>query len=172
MILIRCSFISVAWRDRFFQAPSFSRMHLLSQMNKGAEEARRLYENVAPGVRRANWNEAYASSGTMKMLASICEEHGYGQKQITFEALKELKDKMADFVTSGKGLPGLKERRRDLLIPGGCIVTGLMQAYDISLLNFSANALREGMLEFLVKNKKTIKTLQSANLPEARFAKL
>ena len=162
---------SVAWRDRFFQVPSFSRAHLLSQMDKGAEEASRLFESVAPGVRRANWNEAYASSGTMKMLASICEEHGYGQKQITFEALKELKDKMADFVTTGKGLPGLRERRRDLLLPGWCIVTGLMLAYDISLLNFSATALREGMFDFLVKNKKTIETLQSGNLPEVSFAK-
>ena len=162
---------SVAWRDRFFQVPSFSRAHLQSQMDKGAKEACKLFEKVAPGVRRANWNEAYASSGTMKMLASICEAHGYGQKQISLEALQQLKDKMADFVTTGEELPGLKERRRDLLLPGWCIVTGLMQAYDISLLNFSATALREGMLDFLVKNKKTIETLKSGNLPEVSFAK-
>ena len=162
---------SVAWRDRFFQVPSFSRMHLLSQMDRGAEEACRLYENIAPSVRRANWNDTYASSGTIKMLASICEEHGFGQKQISLEALKQLKDKMADFVTSGRELPGLKERRRDLLLPGWCIVTGLMQAYDISMLNFSGTALREGMLDFLVKNKKTIETLQSGNLPEVSLAK-
>ena len=48
---------------------------------------------------------------------------------------------------------------------------GLMQAFDVTELNFSATALREGMLEFLVKNKKTIKILQSADLPQVSFAK-
>ena len=162
---------SVAWRDRFFQAASFSHSHLSSQMEKGVEEARSVFMPISSGVKRASWSEAYASSGTTKMLASICQEHGYGNKRITLEALTELKDKMADFVATGKELPGLKERRRDLLLPGWCIVTGLMEAFGVSELKFSHTALREGMLDFLVKNEKTIKTLQSGDLPAVSFAK-
>ena len=107
----------------------------------------------------------------MKMLASICEEHGFGRRQISLEALNQLKEKMADFVTTGEELPGLKERRRELLLPGWCIASGLMRAFGVTELNFSATALREGMLDFLVKNKKTIKILQSGDLPEVSFAK-
>ena len=162
---------SVAWRDKFFQTASFSRSHLLLQMERGVEEASKLFHEVAPAVGRATWDQAYASSGTMKMLASICEEHGFGRGQISLEALNQLKEKMADFVTTGEELPGLKERRRELLLPGWCIARGLMHAFDVPELNFSATALREGMLGFLVKNKKTIKILQSGDLPQVSFAK-
>ena len=162
---------SVAWRDKFFQTASFSRSHLLMQMERGAEEAAKLFHGVAPGVSRATWDQAYASSGTMKMLASICEEHGFGKKQISLEALKQLKEKMADHVTTGEELPGLKERRRELLLPGWCIAKGLMQAFEVTEINFSATALREGMFDFLVKNKKTVKILQSGNLPRVSLAK-
>ena len=144
---------------------------MFSKMEKGATEATQLFNGIAAGVSRANWDQAYASSGTMKMLASICEEHGFGRRQISLEALNQLKDKMADFVTTGEELPGLKERRRELLLPGWCIARGLMQAFGVTELNFSATALREGMLDFLVKNKKTIKILQSGDLPEVSFAK-
>ena len=78
---------------------------------------------------------------------------------------------MAEFVTTGEELPGLKERRRELLLPGWCIAKGLMQAFGVTELNFSAADLREGMLDFLVKNKKTVKILESGNLPEVSFAK-
>ena len=162
---------SVAWRDKFFQTASFSRGHLLSQMERGVEEATLLFNKIAPDVSGATWDQAYASSGTMKMLASICEEHGFGEKQISLEALKQLKEKMADCATTGEELPGLKERRRELLLPGWCIARGLMQAFGVIELNFSATALREGMLDFIVKNKKTFKILQSGDLPEVSFAK-
>jgi len=162
---------SVAWRDKFFQTASFSQGHLLSQMEKGAKEATQLFNGIAAGVSRANWDQAYASSGTMKMLASICEEHGFGRRQISLKALNQLKEKMAEFVTTGEELPGLKERRRELLLPGWCIAKGLMQAFGVTELHFSATALREGMLDFLVKNKKTVKILESGNLPEVSFAK-
>ena len=146
-------------RDKFFQTASFSQGRLLSQMEKGAKEATQLFNATAAGVSRANWDQAYASSGMMKMLASICEEHGFGRRQISLKALNQLKEKMAEFVTTGEELPGLKERRRELLLPGWCIAKGLMQAFGVTELNFSATALREGMLDFLVKNKKTVKIL-------------
>ena len=46
-----------------------------------------------------------------------------------------------------------------------------MEAFGVSELKFSHTALREGMLDFLVKNEKTIKTLQSGDLPAVSFAK-
>ena len=41
-----------------------------------------------------------------------------------------------------------------------------MQAYSVDCINFSATALREGMLDFMVKNKKTLAVMQNSELPD------
>ena len=66
---------------------------------------------------------------------------------------------------------GLKDRRRNLLLPGWSVMTGLMESYKIDTMNFSATALREGMLDFMVKNEKTLKAMEENDLPEVSFAK-
>lgn len=162
---------SVAWRDRFFSDSGFSQIQLLEQMDRGSEQARNVFASVALGVRRAAWQEAYASSGTVKMLAYICEECGYGARQINKEAIYALREDLANVIATGKFIAGLNESRRDLLLPGWCILAALMETYEINMINFSATALREGMLDFMVKNEKTLKSMASSNLPEVSFAK-
>jgi exopolyphosphatase/pppGpp-phosphohydrolase len=46
-----------------------------------------------------------------------------------------------------------------------------MEAYGVQTIRFSATALREGMLDFMVKNKKTLQVMEQSNLPEVSFAK-
>jgi exopolyphosphatase/pppGpp-phosphohydrolase len=41
-----------------------------------------------------------------------------------------------------------------------------MRAYSVERVSFSATALREGMLDFMVKNKKTLAVMQSSDLPK------
>jgi hypothetical protein len=41
-----------------------------------------------------------------------------------------------------------------------------MQSYTVDRINFSAAAMREGMLDFMVKNKKTLAIMQNSQLPE------
>lgn len=162
---------SVSWRDRFFAEKNQSVASFLQQMDKGVQAAKEVFVTIAPAVNRANWEEAFASSGTMKMLAYICAAHGFGENQIQLEALYELKTKMAESIANNTELPGLKDRRRDLLLAGWCILLGLMETYRIKTINFSATALREGMLDFMVKNEKTIQAMESSGLPEVSFAK-
>jgi exopolyphosphatase/pppGpp-phosphohydrolase len=50
-------------------------------------------------------------------------------------------------------------------------MTGLMESYKIDTMNFSATALREGMLDFMVKNEKPLKAMEESDLPEVSFAK-
>ena len=57
------------------------------------------------------------------------------------------------------------------MLPGWCILVGLMESYKVETINFSATALREGMLDFMVKNEKTLQALESSQLPEVSFAK-
>jgi exopolyphosphatase/guanosine-5'-triphosphate,3'-diphosphate pyrophosphatase len=156
----------VAWRDRFFADDCSDTATLNRQMELGLAAAREVFGKNATGISRAGWDEAYASSGTVKMLANICAAAGYSAKHIDYKALQLLQPQFIDCRVSGSDLPGLKQRRRDLLLPGWCIMMGLMESYNISSINFSPTALREGMLDFMVKNEKTLKSMEKSNLPE------
>ena len=162
---------SVAWRDRFFP-PSINTIEKYEQqLDLATASAKKVFSEEAPAIRKTDWNEAYASSGTVKMLALICGEHGYGEGKISIAALKELRPIVLAAIVSNSELAGLRERRRDLLLPGWAIMIGLMEAYGVQTIRFSATALREGMLDFMVKNKKTLQVMEQSNLPEVSFAK-
>lgn len=157
---------SVAWRDKFFSEQTQSVSQLESQLDAATEAARQIFAKVESGISRVGWSEAYASSGTVKMLAAICWQHGYGKNEIAFDSLLALKPVILSAIAAKEGLPGLKERRRDLLLPGWAVLAGLMQAYSVQCVSFSATALREGMLDFMVKNKKTLAVMHSSDLPQ------
>jgi exopolyphosphatase/guanosine-5'-triphosphate,3'-diphosphate pyrophosphatase len=162
---------SVSWRDRFFNSAHQESGFILEHMDLGVAAAKQIFKSISLSIERAGWDEAYASSGTVKMLTFICEAHGYGENQIQLTALHNLKGKIAECIADGSNLAGLKQRRRDLLLPGWCILVGLMESYKVETINFSATALREGMLDFMVKNEKTLQALESSQLPEVSFAK-
>jgi len=44
-----------------------------------------------------------------------------------------------------------------------------MQSYTVDRINFSAAAMREGMLDFMVKNKKTLAIMQNSQFPDVSF---
>jgi exopolyphosphatase/guanosine-5'-triphosphate,3'-diphosphate pyrophosphatase len=157
---------SVAWRDKFFPEQTKNVPQLESQLDAATEAARQAFAQVEPGISRAGWSEAYASSGTVKMLAGICRQHGYGKNEIALDSLLALKPEILSAIAEKGELPGLKERRRDLLLPGWAVLVGLMRAYSVERVSFSATALREGMLDFMVKNKKTLAVMQSSDLPK------
>lgn len=161
---------SVAWRDRFFDKAG-SENELLDAMRQARRAAAEVFAGVAPGVTRAGWQEAHASSGTIKMLKAICEGQGGKAGQISLSHLEELQVLLAKTVAAGEDLPGLKEPRRDLLLPGWAVLSGLMEAYKINSLRFSSTALREGMLDFMVKNEKTLEVMSHSDLPSVSVAK-
>jgi len=66
---------------------------------------------------------------------------------------------------------GLKDRRRNLLLPGWSVMTGLMESYKIDTMNFSATALREDTLDFMVKTEKILKAMKKNDLPKVSLAK-
>jgi exopolyphosphatase/guanosine-5'-triphosphate,3'-diphosphate pyrophosphatase len=161
---------SVAWRDRFFAEQATDKKSLLKQMNKGREAAKAIFDRVKPGLIKIGWDEAYASSGTMKMLTNVCAGQGYGEGRIKLKALLELEETFAKTIAKAEEIPGLKETRRDLLLPGWCVLVGLMESCGVSKITFSPTALREGMLDFMVKNEKTRTALESSELPRVRKA--
>ncbi|MEX2131781.1 MAG: hypothetical protein WD772_09860 [Pseudohongiellaceae bacterium] len=160
----------VAWRDRFFTDQSTDLQDLGRCLTLATEAARSLFIEIAPGVAHYQWSNAYASSGTAKMLASVCVEHGYPEGEISLPALQDLRSKLLQAIATAGLVPGLKDRRRDLLLPGFAVMAGLMAALNCSVIQFSASALREGMLDFMVKNRKTMKVLRRGELPDVSIA--
>jgi exopolyphosphatase / guanosine-5'-triphosphate,3'-diphosphate pyrophosphatase len=160
---------SVAWRDKFFANNSSNKVVLERQLDAATDASLQVFEAMKLAVDKAGWSEAYASSGTMKMLATICQSHGFGKGEIQLEALLQLKSVLIAAIAERKNIAGLKERRRELLLPGWAVLVGLMRAYSVDCINFSSTALREGMLDFMVKNKKTLAIMQNSKLPEVSF---
>ena len=156
---------SVAWRDSYFGQAHLSEQSLELAMESALADARAAFARVAPAVKAAGWDEAFAASGTIKMLASVCEAHGFGAGQVSKEALLALRSAFIDQVISGVDLPGLKERRKDLLLAGWSVLLGLMQAYSIDKITFSATALREGMLELMMRNQQALRIMDNEDMP-------
>tara|TARA_B110000858_G_scaffold198514_1_gene265993 strand:+ start:5580 stop:6557 length:978 start_codon:yes stop_codon:yes gene_type:complete len=157
---------SVAWRDKYFFPAKSDPQLLEAQLNAATVASKSLFDSFSPAVKKAGWGEAYASSGTVKMLAAICQAQGFEKGRIELPTLTALQPQLITAIAENAGLPGLKERRRELLLPGLAVLVGLMQSYSVDYINFSATALREGMLDFMVKNKKTLAILQDSELPE------
>ena len=156
---------SVAWRDYYFSDVSPGTESTLAAMDAGRQAAIKVFAAIAPSVARCGWQQAHASSGTVKMLAAICQERGDPAGIVSLEALRDLKPLFAEIVAEQEELAGLKEARRDLLLPGWCVLSGLMEAYRVPYVQFSSTALREGMLDFMVRNDKTFDAMTQSNLP-------
>lgn len=143
---------SVAWRDRFFaDQAGAGQAQLAKSMDAGLTAAAGVFGSLAAEMRQIGWDKAHASSGTMKMLAYLCQAHGYGEGQIRLDGLRALKAAFAQSIARGASLPGLNEARRDLLLPGWCVISGMMEACGIEQIRFSRTALREGMLEAMAE---------------------
>ena len=51
------------------------------------------------------------------------------------------------------------------------MLVGLLQPYAVDRINFKATVLREGMLDFMVKNKKTLVVMQISQLSEVSLTR-
>lgn len=160
----------VGWRDTYFKSSPQCFADLSESLDEATDAARDIFSGIAPGVNVYNWKNVYASSGTAKLLSTICEEQGLSQGGLTYSALQQLRELMIRTIAEDRELPGLKDRRRELLLPGFAVMSGLMQAFECESIIFSPSALREGMLDFMVHNSKTAENLANDNLPNVSYA--
>ncbi|MDP1932336.1 MAG: hypothetical protein Q8L60_12855 [Gammaproteobacteria bacterium] len=157
----------VSWRDRYFASLPSDAVALEALLDHATDEAIKVFAAAKHEVLRSPWSEVYASSGTAKMLAAVCQQKGYTEGEITLEALEALKSDVLECASdSAMLLPGLKDRRKDLLMPGWAVLTGMMRTYSLDSLRFSSTALREGMLDYMMRNGTDTALLGKDWLPE------
>lgn len=156
----------VSWRDRFFKVLPSDPAALERLLESATLEAEKVFATVRGDVLRYPDAEVYASSGTAKMLSLVCQQCGYSDGEISRRALQKLKaDVLACAADPVRLLPGLKDRRKDLLMPGWAVLTGLMRTFDLKHITFSPTALREGMLDFMMRKGANTALLEGDSLP-------
>ncbi|WP_339859503.1 hypothetical protein [Pseudohongiella acticola] len=145
----------ISWRDLWFSDLPQSEAALSQRLDDAAEASAGIFASVAGELATTPWQEAYASSGTAKMLSAVCAYKSQAQRTtpgVSLASLQALKtDVMRTVLEPGYSLPGLKNGRRELILPGWAVLNGFMTACQVSELQFSPSALREGMLHYLAQ---------------------
>lgn len=145
----------ISWRDSWFTNPPRTESALSQCLDDAVLASTEVFSTVARELATTPWQEAYASSGTAKMLSAVCAHKNQYKRSapgVTLETLQSLKtDIMKTVLVPGYSLPGLKNGRRELIMPGWAVLNGFMTACQVADLNFSPSALREGMLHYLAQ---------------------
>ena len=153
----------VTWRDDWFCKLPADSSKLEFLLDESVAAATAVFNTVLCEINNYHWVESYASSGTAKMFAAVCQQNLPGIQGISLEALVAMRPLIIHSALTGNLLPGMTETRRDLILPGWAVLAALMQSYALSSINFSATALREGMLDFMVKNKEPATALAESS---------
>lgn len=114
-------------------------------------EIRLNLEKPSGELRGENWQTTTGTSGTiLKFGALLNSENG----EIHFAELARLNRKLAKMTVAERAaLPHISEKRAELLVAGGLILEGTMQALKIEKLHSCRYALREGVIiDFLRSN--------------------
>jgi len=143
----------IGWRDLWFRDIPDNGNALNKLLDKANAASVDVFRTVASQLSSTPCSEIYASSGTAKMLSAVCRQFrpDASSALVTLDTLMALKPELVRATLEpGYALPGLKNSRRDLLLPGWAVLSGFMQATGVNELEFSPTALREGMLHYQV----------------------
>ena len=115
--------------------------------------AKKILEPILVRYKKTGWDNALGSSGTIIAVADICLQMT-GKSIITKDFLNDLIMEMIDRGTVGEiSFKGLREDRENVLAGGVAILYAIFDSLDITEMNISNGAVREGMLYELVKSK-------------------
>lgn len=135
----------VSWSQRFFPGGKVTK----SAMDKAIVSARREIASVVREYRKAGWEAAIGSSGTIVAIETILQ--GQGASSIDVEGLEWLRKRLIKIGSMADvDLEGLSNNRRPVLAGGVAILSAVFQALRIQEMRATKNALREGVLVDLV----------------------
>ncbi|MBK1721011.1 exopolyphosphatase [Thiocystis violacea] len=97
--------------------------------------------------RRARWQKAVGSSGTIRAIAAVVNAEGWCEHGISAESLTTLKDALVDAgKTSALDLKGLTEERQPVFAGGVAVLRAVFESLGIQHMQVSDYALREGLI--------------------------
>ncbi|MGO3344387.1 MAG: exopolyphosphatase [Marinomonas sp.] len=133
----------VSFRQRFFEDGTITK----SNFQKAVTAARLELLSIQDDYLDEQWDVAIGSSGTIKAVFNIIKENNWSKKGITPKALKQIQKALFEAGHADNiDLPGLKPERKNTFAAGMAILTAVFECFDIKQMDFSAGALREGVL--------------------------
>ncbi|MDD3761807.1 MAG: exopolyphosphatase [Nevskiales bacterium] len=133
----------VVHTQRFFEDGEISP----SRFKRARLAARVELEFLERRYRKAGWDRAIGSSGTIRGIWRVMMARGWSDQHITRSGL----EKVVDLVTSCRRIEdidfeGLREDRRPVFAGGLAVLAGIFDSLDLKVLETSDRALREGLL--------------------------
>jgi exopolyphosphatase / guanosine-5'-triphosphate,3'-diphosphate pyrophosphatase len=107
-------------------------------------------ERVQKRFRRLGWNAAIGASGTVRAVARVVRENGFGQS-ITRDAIRKLRAAVLEAGSVERlSFQGLN-RARATVFPGGlAVLSAIFESLEVESMGVSNSALREGLLNDLL----------------------
>ncbi|OUR81213.1 exopolyphosphatase [Marinomonas sp. 42_23_T18] len=133
----------VGFRQRFFKDGSITK----SNFQKAVTAARLEMLSIQEDYIDENWDLSIGSSGTIKAAFNIIKENNWGKKGITLKGIKVIQKKLFEAGHADNlNLAGLKPERKTTFAAGLAILTAVFECFQISNMDLSVGALREGVL--------------------------
>lgn len=133
----------VSMSDRFFKNGEIT----AKKMRKAILAALQELETVEVSYKRAGWENAIGSSGSILAVRDIIKARGSGESGISWGALNKLRD---DLIEAGNiqnlKLEALSPARAPVFAGGVAILCAVFEALSLQSMNVSESALREGLL--------------------------
>jgi len=97
--------------------------------------------------RRARWQKAVGSSGTIRTIASVVNAEGWCEDGISAESLTRLRDALIETgKVSALNLKGLTDERKPVFAGGVAVLRSVFESLGIEHMQVSDYALREGVI--------------------------
>jgi exopolyphosphatase / guanosine-5'-triphosphate,3'-diphosphate pyrophosphatase len=108
-------------------------------------------ERIGGRFRQLGWNTAIGASGTVRAVQRVVRDSGWSKGPITRDSLKKLREVVLEAGSVERlSFAGLNRSRTSTLPGGLAVLSAVMEALDVTALEVSNNALREGLLNDLL----------------------
>ena len=133
----------VSFSLRFFEDGKITK----SAMKQAELAARNELQPIVSRFARGNWQQAVGSSGTVRALADVIRQNGFGEDAITPAGLERLRSHLIKAGDMDKlELAGLKPDRVPVFPGGLAILNAVFSELDIDSLAVAEGAMRQGVL--------------------------
>jgi len=144
----------VSFAQRHFPQGSLTKQ----AFNNATLDAKQEIEDHVKRFKKAGWQQALGTSGTLKSIYNIINSEADQPTPITFSALQKLKKQLISFKhTDNIDINSLKENRRQILAPGIAILIGICEMLEIETIDYCDYSLREGVLSELIEQRELLK---------------
>lgn len=137
----------VAYTQRFFNDGQIT----AKRFQQAVLAAKNELLNIVKPYKKLGWQQIVGTSGTIKAAATVLQQQGWSEHNITREGLVKLSRELVKFKQLDQvEIEGLKADRAKVFPAGIAILLAIFELLDLDEMEYTEGALREGILYDLV----------------------